>query len=93
MASGSSFAPLVLESRRGSVSTITLNRPDRLNALNNALGQALLDALNGAMRDHSVRTVVLTGAGRGFCAAAAILTSCERLGNAKTSPKSRPCSR
>ena len=68
MASGSSFAPLVLESRRGSVSTITLNRPDRLNALNNALGQALLDALNGAMRDHSVRAVVLTGAGRGFCA-------------------------
>ena len=45
-----------------------LNRPDRLNALNNALGQALLDALNGAMRDHSVRAVVLTGAGRGFCA-------------------------
>jgi 2-(1,2-epoxy-1,2-dihydrophenyl)acetyl-CoA isomerase len=68
MASGSSFAPLVLESRRDSVSTITLNRPERLNALNNALGQALLDALNGAMRDHAVRAVVLTGAGRGFCA-------------------------
>ncbi len=68
MASGSSFAPLVLESRRGSVSTITLNRADRLNALNSALGQALLDALSGAMHDNAVRAVVLTGAGRGFCA-------------------------
>jgi 2-(1,2-epoxy-1,2-dihydrophenyl)acetyl-CoA isomerase len=68
MASGSSCAPLVLESRRGSVFTITLNRPDRLNALNSALGQALLDALCGAMHDNAVRAVVLTGAGRGFCA-------------------------
>jgi 2-(1,2-epoxy-1,2-dihydrophenyl)acetyl-CoA isomerase len=68
MASGSSFASLVLESRRGSVSTITLNRPERLNAVNSALGQALLEALNSVMQDHAVRAVVLTGAGRGFCA-------------------------
>lgn len=68
MASGSSFAPLVLQSRRESVFTITLNRPDRLNALNSALGQALLDSLNSAMHDNAVRAVVLTGAGRGFCA-------------------------
>jgi 2-(1,2-epoxy-1,2-dihydrophenyl)acetyl-CoA isomerase len=68
MASGSSFTPLVLQSRRDVVSTITLNRPDRLNALNGALCQALLDALNGAANDGAVRVVVLTGAGRGFCA-------------------------
>lgn len=68
MASGSSFAPLVIESRRGAVSTITLNRPERLNALNSAIGQALVDALNGAAEDNAVRAVVLTGAGRGFCA-------------------------
>jgi 2-(1,2-epoxy-1,2-dihydrophenyl)acetyl-CoA isomerase len=68
MASGSSFASLVLESRRDSVSTITLNRPERLNAMNSALGQALLEALNSVMQDHAVRAVVLTGAGRGFCA-------------------------
>jgi 2-(1,2-epoxy-1,2-dihydrophenyl)acetyl-CoA isomerase len=68
MASGSSFTPLVLQSRRDAVSTITLNRPDRLNALNGALCQALLDALNGAANDGAVRVVVLTGAGRGFCA-------------------------
>jgi 2-(1,2-epoxy-1,2-dihydrophenyl)acetyl-CoA isomerase len=64
----STFAPLVLESRREAVSTLTLNRPERLNALNGALGQALLDALHRLAEDATVRTVVLTGAGRGFCA-------------------------
>jgi 2-(1,2-epoxy-1,2-dihydrophenyl)acetyl-CoA isomerase len=68
IASESTFAPLVLESRREAVSTLTLNRPERLNALNGALAQALLDALNRLAEDKAVRTVVLTGAGRGFCA-------------------------
>lgn len=45
-----------------------MNRPERLNALNIALGEALLKALNDAGEDPDVRTVVLTGAGRGFCA-------------------------
>ena len=67
MAVDSTFAPLVLESRRNAVSTLTLNRPERLNALNSALGQALLGALNGIAKDTAVRAVVLTGAGRGFC--------------------------
>ena len=61
-------APLVLESRRDAVSTLTLNRPERLNALNSALGQALLEALHGLANDATVRAIVLTGAGRGFCA-------------------------
>jgi 2-(1,2-epoxy-1,2-dihydrophenyl)acetyl-CoA isomerase len=60
--------PLVLKSRWDAISTLTLNRPERLNALNSALGQALLDALNGLAEDAAVRAVVLTGAGRGFCA-------------------------
>jgi enoyl-CoA hydratase/carnithine racemase len=64
----STFAPLVLETRRDAVSTLTLNRPERLNALNNALGQALVDSLNRLAEDTTVRAVVLTGAGRGFCA-------------------------
>jgi enoyl-CoA hydratase/carnithine racemase len=45
-----------------------LNRPERLNALNSALGQALLEALHGLANDATVRAIVLTGAGRGFCA-------------------------
>ncbi len=58
----------MLESRRGAVATLTLNRPERLNALNSALGRAIVDALHSVAEDTSVRAVVLTGAGRGFCA-------------------------
>ena len=57
----------VLTSREGGVLTITLNRPDVLNAFNSALHQALGAALKDASRDAEVRAVVLTGAGRGFC--------------------------
>ncbi len=46
--------------------TITLNRPDVLNAFNSKMGSELLDALKQAQRDPSVRAIVLTGAGRAF---------------------------
>jgi 2-(1,2-epoxy-1,2-dihydrophenyl)acetyl-CoA isomerase len=54
-------------SRDGGVLTITLNRPDVLNALNRAVHQGMHDALVQAGEDHGVRAVVITGAGRGFC--------------------------
>jgi 2-(1,2-epoxy-1,2-dihydrophenyl)acetyl-CoA isomerase len=54
-------------SRDGAVLTITLNRPDVLNALNAAMHAGLAAALKEAARDDDVRAVVLTGAGRGFC--------------------------
>ena len=50
------------------VRTITLNRPERLNALNGALMAPLADACADAARDPAVGCVVVTGAGRGFCA-------------------------
>lgn len=56
-----------LESR---VLTITLNRPDRLNAWTTQMGQELIAALDRADADDEVRAVVVTGAGRGFCAGA-----------------------
>lgn len=59
---------LVLEERQGSVATLRLNRPERLNALNVELGQAILAGLRRVAEDESIRCVVLTGAGRGFCA-------------------------
>src|SRR5215469_5637765 len=46
----------------------TLNRPDRLNALTSEMGAALLAALDEAERDPLCRAILLTGAGRGFCA-------------------------
>jgi enoyl-CoA hydratase/carnithine racemase len=64
----STSSPVVLESREGAVATITLNRPERLNALNVELGVALLAALRRASADSTVRAIVLTGAGRAFCA-------------------------
>jgi 2-(1,2-epoxy-1,2-dihydrophenyl)acetyl-CoA isomerase len=56
----------VERARDGGVLTITLNRPDVLNALNAAVHQGLAAALKEA-RDQDVRAVVITGAGRGFC--------------------------
>lgn len=58
----------VLEERSGAVATIRLNRPDKLNALTPELGRALVHALLRAAEDKSVRAVVVTGAGRAFCA-------------------------
>ena len=52
----------------GAVATLTLDRPDALNALTVELKDELLAALGRTRRDRSVRAVVLTGAGRAFCA-------------------------
>ena len=50
--------------------TVTLNRPDKLNAFTGKMLSELLDAMDRADRDDDVRAVVFTGAGRGFCAGA-----------------------
>jgi len=50
------------------VLTLTLNRPDVLNAVTDTMLKESQDALRGAERDATVRCIVLTGAGRGFCA-------------------------
>ena len=52
------------------VATITLSRPDSLNALNGPMRRELLAAFKAAGRDEAVRAVVLTGEGRGFCSGA-----------------------
>jgi 2-(1,2-epoxy-1,2-dihydrophenyl)acetyl-CoA isomerase len=67
-ATQSATAPLVLEERAGPVLTLRLNRPEKLNALNPEILRSLAQALLRAADDKSVRAVVLTGAGRGFCA-------------------------
>jgi len=50
------------------VATITLNRPEVLNAINPPLIQALVGAVQACMSDDKIRAVIITGAGRGFCA-------------------------
>lgn len=64
---GPSDHPVLVE-RQGGVHLITLNRPDRLNAFNEAMHEALMVALKAAEADTTCRALVLTGAGRGFCA-------------------------
>jgi 2-(1,2-epoxy-1,2-dihydrophenyl)acetyl-CoA isomerase len=61
-------APPVLEQTVAGVCTITLNRPDRLNALTRALMLDLRAAVDRACEQDAVRVICLTGAGRGFCA-------------------------
>ena len=62
-----SDTPILCETRDG-VARITLNRPDRLNSFNDAMHAQLREALDRVKADASVRVLVLTGAGRGFCA-------------------------
>jgi enoyl-CoA hydratase/carnithine racemase len=50
------------------IATITLHRPEKLNAYITAMGDEVVDAFRGARDDAAVRAVILTGAGRGFCA-------------------------
>jgi len=67
--SGSDPDYLLVEDR-GGVRILTMNRPEKRNALNTALTRALLEGLRAADAAPSVACVVLTGAGRGFCAGA-----------------------
>jgi len=60
--------PTVIHERRDGYHLLTLNRPDRLNAFNEAQHRALRAALDDAGADKDCGAVVLTGAGRGFCA-------------------------
>ena len=56
--------------RRGHVGVLTLSNPDRLNALSAAMRAEVETVLNAARADDEIRALVLTGAGRGFCAGA-----------------------
>ncbi len=58
----------VLVRRQNGVATLVLNRPERLNAINDGLVEGLMNALDSVERDRDVRVAVITGAGRGFCA-------------------------
>jgi len=67
MAAEGSSVPVLLEKLDEGVLTLTLSRPDRLNAFNVALHEALADAIGRAAENEQCRAVILTGAGKGFC--------------------------
>jgi enoyl-CoA hydratase/carnithine racemase len=60
----------ILYQAAGRVATITLNRPDKLNAWTRVMEREVREAMKEAAKDENVRAIVLTGAGRGFCAGA-----------------------
>jgi 2-(1,2-epoxy-1,2-dihydrophenyl)acetyl-CoA isomerase len=74
--------PLLVEHADG-VATVTLNRPDSLNAFNDALKIALRDTFADLETDPKVRAIVLTGAGRAFCVGQDLKEHVQRLASSK----------
>ena len=60
----------ILYEKDGPILTITLNRPDKINAFTGQMMQEIIEAMDAADADDEVRAIIFTGAGRGFCAGA-----------------------
>jgi 2-(1,2-epoxy-1,2-dihydrophenyl)acetyl-CoA isomerase len=73
----------IIFSSEGGIARLTLNRPDRLNSFNDAMHAEVRDALRRVRDDASSRVLLLTGAGRGFCAG-------QDLGDRAVAPGSEP---
>lgn len=66
--------PDLIETSENGITTLTLNRPERLNALSPAMTAGLKEALERLATDHAVGAIVITGAGRGWCAGGDVKT-------------------
>jgi 2-(1,2-epoxy-1,2-dihydrophenyl)acetyl-CoA isomerase len=78
--------PVLLAEDAGGVRTLTLNRPDAFNAFNAELKETLLSELRWAAGEEAVRAIVLTGAGKAFCAGQDLKEHIEALGAADGAP-------
>jgi 2-(1,2-epoxy-1,2-dihydrophenyl)acetyl-CoA isomerase len=68
----------LLEGRQGRILTLTMNRPERLNALSAEMSDMLYEAVIRADQDTDIGAVIITGAGRGFCAGGDVKNMAER---------------
>ena len=82
------YETITLE-RRGHVAILTLNRPDRLNAINRTVMAEVPQAVAALKADDEVRAVVLIGAGKGFCAGADLLGAGQAVAGARPEPQSQ----
>jgi 2-(1,2-epoxy-1,2-dihydrophenyl)acetyl-CoA isomerase len=74
--------PDLIETVEGGVATLTLNRPESLNALSGDIRRGLLEAIERLGADDRIGCIVLTGAGRGFCAGGDVKSMADRSGRA-----------
>ncbi len=71
------------------VLTITMNRPDKLNAFTGTMQDELIDAFDRADKDDNIRAIIVTGAGRAFCAGADLSSggnTFDRAARGRTAP-------
>lgn len=79
----------VLLDRRGAIATVTLNRPDRLNAMNNPLLDGLVDTLETLNDDKDLAVIILRGAGRAFCVGGDLAAHREPIGQSQAESRLR----
>lgn len=80
----------LLYERDGDVAVITLNRPDRMNAMSPAMTEGMLGLVRELRDDDEIKTIVLTGEGRGFCVGADVSRLSSRTGASGDAPQPRP---
>ncbi len=68
----------IIYTKEGGIATITLNRPDRMNAFSSEMQESMYRAVEDAAKDDSVRVLVLTGTGRVFCSGADVKAMAEK---------------
>jgi enoyl-CoA hydratase/carnithine racemase len=92
MTAAPAFQTLLYDVADG-VATITLNRPDKLNAFNTAMRDELIAAFDATDADDAVRAVIVTGAGRAFCAGADLSAGGQTFDYARRNDASREAAR
>jgi enoyl-CoA hydratase/carnithine racemase len=88
MAYDATYETLSLE-RRGHVGVLTLNRPERLNAINRLMMGEMTAAVAAVKGDDEVRALVVTGAGKGFCAGADLMGAGQAIAGKAPEPKAQ----